>query len=215
MKGFFLNINKFLRLDISSDITSKTKNKILRNRWHTFKADCILNKVKITYLILDAFLSFIFAYILVDFVPISNDNRAYIGFSIFYIAFSILMIPMLYNVLMTIVLFFSSIFGKSEAKTENAANTTSFKMRNKVIPFNHYLFTFISVYFPSFIILFCMKYSGIHWNSVYYMCATFIIAFFEVEAISIGSYLLLEYTTKKASCYNLKYNTLKKGEMQS
>lgn len=209
MKGFLLNVKKFLTLDISSKKDNNKVKKSLRDKWETFKIDCSLNKLKISYFISVILLSFLLAYTLVNFTPLSNDEKAYIGFSIFYIAFSVMISPIIYNLLLTIVLFFSSIFAKAEEKTENKADETTIELKNSVIPINHYLFTFIAVYFPSFLILFCMKFTGVNWRAVYYMCATFIVAFSEIEFLVIASYLLLELTRDKACHYNLKYNTVK------
>lgn len=209
MKGFLLNVKKFFTLDISSKKDNNKVKKSLRDMWETFKIDCSLNKLKISYFVSVILLSFLLAYTLVNFVPLSNDKKAYIGFSIFYIAFSVMVSPIIYNLLLTIVVFLSSVFGKAEEKTENKADETTIELKNSVIPINHYLFTFIVVYFPSFLILFCMKFTGVNWNDVYYMCTTFVIAFFEAEAFVIASYLLLELTRDKACHYNLKYNTVK------
>lgn len=209
MKGVLLNVKKFLTLDISSKKDNNKVKKSLRDTWETFKINCSLNKLKISYFISVIMLSFLLAYTLVNFVPLSNDEKAYIGFSIFYIAFSVMISPIIYNIILTIVVFISSVFGKAEEKTENKADEITIELKNSVIPINHYLFTFIMVYFPCFLILYCMKFTGVHWNAVYYMCATFVIAFSEIEFFVIASYLLLELTRDKACHYNLKYNTVK------
>lgn len=208
MNGFLLNVKKFLTLDISQINDNKVK-KSLRDKWEIFKTDCSLNKLKISYFILVIIISFLLAYILVNFAPLSNDEKAYTGFSIFYIALSVMLSPIIYNLILIIVVFLSSVFGKAEEKTENKADEITNELKHSVIPIYHYLFTFIVIYFPSFLILYCMKFTGVHWNAVYYMCTTFVITFFEIEAFVIASYLLLELTRDKACHYNLKYNTVK------
>ena len=134
MKGFLLNVKKFLTLDISPKKDNNKVKKSLRDKWETFKIDCSLNKLKISYFISVILLSFLLAYTLVNFTPLSNDEKAYIGFSIFYIAFSVMISPIVYNLLLTIVLFFSSIFAKAEEKTENKADETTIELKNSVIP---------------------------------------------------------------------------------
>lgn len=207
MKGVLLDVKKFLTMDISPINDNKVKKR-LRDKWETFKTDCSLNKLKISYFISVVVMSFLLAYTLVNFAPLSNDEKAYIGFSIFYIAFSVMVSPIIYNLLLTIVLFFSSIFAKAKEETENKADETTSELKNSVIPINHYLFTFLVVYFPCFLIMYCNKFTGVHWNAVYYLCVTFIVAFSEIEFFVIASYLLLDLTRKKACYYNLKYNIL-------
>lgn len=208
MKHIFLNIKKFLLLDISTQETNAKAKKSLQEQWKSIYTYYSLNKLKITYFMATILLSFLLAYILANCIFLSDVSKVYIGFSIFYIACSIMISPIIYNILLTIVLLLSSILGKAEEKTENKADETTSELQNLVIPANYYLFIFILIHFPSFLILFCMKFTGINWSAVYYLCTTFVIAFFEIEVFIIVSYLFLDLTRDKACHYNLKYNTI-------
>lgn len=209
MKHIIENIKKFFKHEVPSEKINQTKSDIKHNKWQQFKNDVSLDKVQIPYLALDISFSFFLAYALVNLLPLSNDLKAYVGFSIFYITLPVMASPTVYNLLLSAALFVSSIFSKAETETENKADRSTFQLKTSIIPANHYLLTFISVYFPSFVILYCMKFSGVNWNAVYYSCILFIIPFIELAFFNIGTYFLLKRTWNRAFYYNLTYNSVK------
>jgi hypothetical protein len=206
MRHIIENCKKFINQDVpSTQIISDKKRNILQN----FKIKLYTNKIKIFYLVLDIILSISISYILVNLLPLSNDNKVYIGFSIYYISLLIMTSPVIFNIVSAIKLFRSAIFDINKEEAEHKVDKITHEFRNSIIPINYYIFVFISVYFPSFLIMYCMKFTGVNWSAVYYYCVVFIIAFIEIKFFSIASYLLLKLIKNKALYYNLKYNIIK------